>query len=333
MEKEYEIKGKKLIYKVSEKRESIWKVELDLVKELDRICKKYDLQYFLDAGSLLGAVRHKGFIPWDDDIDLLMPRKDYDKLISVAQSEIRNPYYFQHISTDPKYPGLHVKIRNSQTTAIIKSWLFTDVNQGIFIDIFPLEALPKDELEAENLYNKASVLGRAIKSYYNFDKILSLNPRIIFMLLKRRKLAKSLIKDQSDYVNKYTEYEELFKKNDYDACEKVGPLSFNFASERKIVFSKKCFEKAVWVPFENIKLPIPIGYDEVLKTYFGNDYMTPLIVPSEHGETYFDAKESYTHYLPLLRKQYALVYRVFRAVKSWFTKDNLSSLEKKLFKL
>ena len=154
MDKEYIVDVKKLFYKVSPKREKVWKIELDILMELDRICRKYDLRYFLDSGTLLGAVRHKGFIPWDDDIDLTMPRKDYDRLIEIASQELKSPYYLQHITTDPKYPGLHVKIRNTDTTAIIKSWLFTDVNQGIFIDIFPLEGLPNDPEKADELYKK-----------------------------------------------------------------------------------------------------------------------------------------------------------------------------------
>lgn len=333
MEKEYEIKGERFIYEVSEKRETIWNIELDLVKEVDRICKKYDLQFFLDAGTLLGAVRHKGFIPWDDDIDLLMPRKDYDRLIEIASKELKFPYYLQHITADPKYPGLHVKIRNSQTTAIIKSWLFTDVNQGIFIDIFPLEGLPNEPEKADELYKKSSVLGRAIKSYYNFDKILSLNPKIILMLLKRRKLAKTLIKDPHDYVKKYSEFENLFKEIDFDSCNMVGPLSFNFASERMFIFPKACFDKTLYVPFEDTFLPIPYGYDEVLKTYFGEDYMTPHMVSAEHGQTYYDPERSYTYYLPLLRKQYSLLNRIFRAIKSLYTHDSLTPLEKELYKL
>lgn len=333
MEKEYFVNGKAHYFQVSEKRQKVWDCELGIIQELERICKKYNLTYFLDAGSLLGAVRHKGFIPWDDDIDLLMPRKDYDKLIEVAGEEIKYPYFLQHITTDPKYPGLHVKIRDSRTTAIIKSWLFTDVNQGIFIDIFPLEGLPNDKNEADVLYRKASVMGRAIKSFYNFDKILSLNPRIIMMLLKRRRIAKSLITDSDDYVRQYLEFEQMFKDIDYDACNFVGPLSFNFANERVFKFPRECFSEAVYVDFENIKLPVPKDYDPVLKAYFGDDYMTPKLFPSEHGSAYYDTEKSYTHYLPLLRREYSLFNRVFRAIKSLFTKDSLSALEKELYRL
>ena len=96
MDKEYIVDGKKLFYKVSPKREKVWKIELDILMELDRICRKHDLRYFLDSGTLLGAVRHKGFIPWDDDIDLTMPRKDYDRLIEIASQELKSPYYLQH---------------------------------------------------------------------------------------------------------------------------------------------------------------------------------------------------------------------------------------------
>lgn len=307
--------------------------EIQIMKALDRFCREKGIEYSLGAGSMIGAVRHGGFIPWDDDIDLTMPRKDYDRLIEIASQELKSPYYLQHITTDPKYLGLHVKIRNTDTTAIIKSWLFTDVNQGIFIDIFPLEGLPNDPEKADELYKKSSVLGRAVKSYYNFDKILSLNPKIILMLLKRRKLAKSLIKDPHDYVKKYSEFENLFKEIDFDSCQKVGLLSFGFAYEQKFIFSKSCFDRTLYVPFEDKTLPIPCGYDEILKTYYGDDYITPRIVPTAHGQTYYDPERSYTYYLPVLRKQYSLLNRIFRAIKSLYTHDSLTPLEKELYKL
>lgn len=320
-------------FQIGPKRREIWECELDILKKFDEICKKHGLRYFLEAGTLLGAIRHHGFIPWDDDIDVSMPRKDYEKLIKIGAQEFSSPYYFQYITTDNKYPGLHVKIRNTNTTAILNSWLFTDVNQGIFIDVFPLEGVPDDESERQEQYEKASLLGRALKSYYNYDKILSLNPKIIRMLLKRRKLAKQVIKDQIEYIKKYEEYQQLFKKYDFDKCEKVGITSFLYVDGKRALYDRKDYDETIYVDFENLKLPVPIGYKHVLEMYFGEDYMIPKQIPSGHGSVYFDSNKSYKYYIPILRRQYSFVSRVIRAVMSWFTKNNLSSLEKKLYKL
>lgn len=317
----------------SEKRRKVCECELQILKKFDDICRKYNLKYFLGCGTLLGAIRHHGFIPWDDDIDIRMPRKDYDKLVKIGPQEFTEPLFFQYITTDNKYPGLHVKIRNSDTTAIIKSWLFTDVNQGIFIDIFPLDGVPNDVSEINELFKKASVLGRALKSFYNYDKILSLNPKTIFMLLKRRKRAKELIKDQNEYIKQYEAYQSLFRKNDFDLCNKVGVISVGFASSKSVFYDRAYFSDSIMVDFENLKLPVPIGYKNVLKTYFGDDYMTPKQLPSEHGPVYFDPEKSYKYYLPLLRRQYSLLSRVYRLIKSIFTHKYLTKLERDLYKL
>lgn len=318
---------------ISSKRRQVWDCELEIVMLFDSVCKKYNLKYFLEAGTLLGAVRHHGFIPWDDDIDISMPRNDYDKLLEIGPKEFKNPYFFQYISTEPKYPGLHVKIRDSRTTAIIKSWLFTNVNQGIFIDVFPLEGVPNNKKVQQDLQNKATVMGRAIKSYYNFDKILSLNPKIILMLLKRRRLAKSLIRSSDEYIYKYEQYQKMFKDIDYESCDKVGLLSFGYGSGQLFLYDKKDYSEQLYVDFDKIKLPIPIGYDHVLKTYFGQDYMVPKLLPSDHGDVYFDTERSYTYYLPILRKEYSFIRRLFRALKSCFTHDDLTKLEKELYKM
>ena len=82
-------------YTVSENMKKLWLVELDILNKLIQVCNKYGITYFADAGTLLGAVRHKGFIPWDDDIDIILPRKDYDKLLSVAKEEFQYPYYVE----------------------------------------------------------------------------------------------------------------------------------------------------------------------------------------------------------------------------------------------
>ncbi|WP_302782657.1 LicD family protein, partial [Acidaminococcus intestini] len=132
---------------VSQKRKEVWAVELDLLTEFDRVCKKYKLRYFADGGTLLGAIRHGGFIPWDDDIDLAMFRDDYDKLCSIALHEFKNPYFFQTEYTDRGSLRGHAQLRNSNTTAILRNSLNCKYkfNQGIFIDIFPMDSVTENQ--------------------------------------------------------------------------------------------------------------------------------------------------------------------------------------------
>ena len=326
-------KETKCNFDISEKRKQIWNIELELLFKLDEVCKKYNLRYWLDSGTLLGAIRHHGFIPWDDDIDLMMPRCDYDKLVKISKQEFTEPYNFQIINNDPKYAGIHAKIRNSNSTAIFKSWLFTDVNQGIFIDIFPLDGVPDKESEKVELFEKAPKLGKAIKSYYTYDHILSLNPKIVKLLLQRRKIAKSLIKDEADYVSKFNEFENLYRKYPFDDCQKVGSLVIGLCNNKEHIFDRKSFDETIYVDFEGYKLPIPIGYKNILERYFGPDYMTPKVYPSAHGYVYYDTEKSYLEYLVPLRKDYSLLSRIKRAICAKFGGSPLSKLERELYKL
>ena len=105
-------------YTVSVEMKKLWAVELDLLAEFDRVCRKHGLTYFVDSGTLLGAVRHKGFIPWDDDIDVAMFREDYRKLPRIAAQEFQHPYFFQTPFTDPGLVMGGSRLRNSDTTLI-----------------------------------------------------------------------------------------------------------------------------------------------------------------------------------------------------------------------
>ena len=113
----------------------VWAVQLSLALLLDRICKKYDLTYYMDFGTILGAVREKGFIPWDIDMDFCMMRKDYMKLLEVAPGEMPEYCTFQ-----PDFLGADcVKIRDDRTACIYVPKLDSSVSQGIFIDVAPLD--------------------------------------------------------------------------------------------------------------------------------------------------------------------------------------------------
>ena len=108
-------------YTVTRKMKEVWAVELDLLKEFKRVCNKYDLKYCADGGTLLGAIRHQGFIPWDDDLDIAMLRKDFEKLNEVAPAEFKKPYFWQTEETDKGSARGHAQLRNSDTTGIIKN--------------------------------------------------------------------------------------------------------------------------------------------------------------------------------------------------------------------
>ena len=135
-------------YEVSEKLKKIWAVELDLLNELLDVCKKHGINVQVFAGTLLGAVRHKGFIPWDDDVDVAMSREDFKKLCAVAPDEFKEPYFFQTALNDRKHFFGFGRLRNCLTTGVIRGHESPDYNNGIYIDVFPLDGFPESQYKS-----------------------------------------------------------------------------------------------------------------------------------------------------------------------------------------
>ena len=143
------------IYQISAEMKKVWAVQIDLLKELERVCNKYNIKYFACGGTLLGSVRHQGYIPWDDDIDIMMIRDEYEKLLE-HKDEFQSPYFLQTPYTDENgYFDSNIKLRNSYTTGFMPQDLHLKINKGIFIDIVPLDAIPDDEKLRKKFLNKA----------------------------------------------------------------------------------------------------------------------------------------------------------------------------------
>lgn len=277
-------------YVVSSQMKEVWAVELDLLSEFQRVCHKYDINYYACGGTMLGAARHQGFIPWDDDIDLMMYRDEYDKLCSHA-SEFKHPYFFQTEHTDKGSLRGHAQLRNSDTTGILnleykKKYKF---NQGIFIDVFPMDNIPDDELEYKlfdqelRKYKEKYFLyaGRSIRhsQYYNniLDRVLHkvLYHPCIFMM---------------DFW--YEKYERLCSMYNTNCTRKCTLLMLGHYP----LMTNKNFKNACKLKFEFLELPVPSNYDKVLLEVFG-DWHQFVKGTSMHGGVIFDTSKSYLEYL------------------------------------
>ena len=123
---------------VTEERKKLWMISLDMLLEFDRVCKKHDIKYYLMGGTLLGAIRHKGFVPWDDDTDVMMLREDYEKF-KTLEYEFQYPYFLQTPQNDPGNLYSTVRIRNSNTTMLVNMFKYEKFNQGVWLTVFPID--------------------------------------------------------------------------------------------------------------------------------------------------------------------------------------------------
>ena len=147
-------------------------IQKELLKELKEICDNNNIIYFLGGGTLLGAIRHKGYIPWDDDVDVMMPRKDYEILLEIFDDNCKeNHKILTYINTEDYYYSF-AKIVDTNTI-LHEGKLRTIKEMGIYIDIFPIDFLPDDKKKTEKIFKKYKLLYKIISAYKSFKKTRS----------------------------------------------------------------------------------------------------------------------------------------------------------------
>lgn len=228
-----------------------------MLQEIDRICKNNDISYMLFAGTMLGAVRHNGFIPWDDDLDIVLLREEYDRLLEVAPKELNQEKFFLQKEYSEHWPCHFSKLRRNNTSYIEKT-IPKDKkqHQGIYIDIFPVDNLSDNKLVQKiQFYSSKIVIAKSLhRRGYLTDSIL----KKAFILLCRLLPASPFLKVSQHRDKKDSEMVNTF----YAASSKF----------EKSVFKREWFEKTKLAGFEDREYPISLYYDEVLSTLYG-DYM------------------------------------------------------------
>ncbi|MBO5248238.1 MAG: LicD family protein [Clostridia bacterium] len=236
--------------------------QVEILGVIASVCEKYGLTYYLIGGTLLGAVRHKGFIPWDDDLDIAMPRDDYEKFLTVAQSEFGERYFLQTVYTDKNYDQLFGKVRKNGTLFLESSDKDMVKHHGIFVDIFPLDSGRREEIRKN----------KALKDFLNFSK----------KLLRRRRW-----KGQRPFGIKYALKKilsfslwllplEWLMKSRTRILRGTGDCYVNFGSQYSIekqTISKEKYDPPARLEFEGKEYQVPKDYDYVLRRIFGDHYM------------------------------------------------------------
>ncbi|UJF15204.1 LicD family protein [Jeotgalibaca sp. MA1X17-3] len=257
----------------------IQKIELEILIEFDRICRKHDIRYQLYAGTLIGAIRHKGFIPWDDDIDVSMLREDYHKFLSVVEEELSSEYFFQTHETDPNYINKFAKIRKNRTVFMEKLVEGIDMHHGFYIDIFTFDSVKLDTYKGKYqiwlLRTIDSFFKYRIKTRYEtledgFEKKKATFKYHLIKILpiSKEKVERCVLKIMTMFNDEKTEYVADLANPGEGVLE-------------KFMLRRETLEDSIDWDFEEYKFPVPRAYDEVLTRAYG-DYMQPPEVQVSH---------------------------------------------------
>ena len=272
-----------------EKMDEIHKIQIEILKSTIEVCKKLNLTYFMVHGSLLGTVTTNRFIPLDDDIDIAMPREDYEKLIKSGNSLINQKYFIQSNKTDKNYPLSFAKVRDNQTTYIADVVRNFNMHHGIFIDIFPIDFYPKNKIKAKFQFAFEKIFDVRISKKYSFDNI------------SKKKKLKQLIA----VCCCPSWYKAIKNRENLQSSTKISEyvrLTGGKPSERRI--PAEWFSSTIPMFFEGVEVLVPQDYDKYLTQIYG-DYKTRTLLENKiHDENnveinayILDTEKPYNHYL------------------------------------
>ena len=264
-----------------------WGAGLTILSEVDRICRKYEIPYYAGYGTLLGAVRSSSFIPWDDDIDLMMLRSDFNRFLSVAEKELPEELALDSLETNPDFWGMNPCVRSAVLCFHPKLFSkYREFPYHAFVDIFPLDELAEDPEEERQRENKVHLLFQMMKKVEGregepakWEEELKQIEKLFSVQLDRRRSILTQLSGVMDRV-----YQEFNGRGG-------NTLTFMpLYMMRKDRYPRAVFEKREWAPFCNLSLPIPSGYDRLLQCTYG-DYHKKVKAGGEHDYPYFKEKE------------------------------------------
>ena len=271
----------------TEQLKAIQRVETNILKAFDEVARKLNLTYFICGGTLIGAIRHKGFIPWDDDIDVMMPREDYEIFLEKGAGLLPDKYFIQNFHTDPEFPANFTKIRDNDTTFIETSVRNCDINHGVFIDIFPLDFCPDSKIRREMLLFKNRVLSLRISSAFYLPyrkhsfKWKLAYPCLLLMYPSHRRAM-------------------IARERLYRSCKHSGYIAnYGGAWGRKEIIPAQWYGEGCLLEFEGLEVSAPAEYDKWLEQVYG-DYMK--LPPEEkrvphHYVDVIDLEKSYKEHI------------------------------------
>ncbi len=260
--------------------------EFDILKTFADICDELELTYFLVCGSALGAVKYGGFIPWDDDVDVALPRADYEKFLSYAPDKLPEYLFLQNYRTDPEFPKIFSKLRDSRTAYIETDYQKLDINHGVFIDIFALDGYPSKADETVEFEKRKKKYLRLTSC--SLMPSASLRSRV----LRRALRIFGFHKRTACYLE---EYEAMIKK--YENADVYCNYG-NFRGEMEKT-PKEIYGNGREAVFEGLRVRVPSRWDEYLTEKYGAWRADP---PKDeqvghHYYTVLDLNKSYETYV------------------------------------
>ena len=266
---------------VSERRKQLWATLLGLLREFQRVCTMENLQYFAICGTALGAMRHQGFIPWDDDLDLAMPRKDYEKLKSLSK-DFKGPYCLVWPENERENGYSFLKLRDCNTTGMSKAFANLNLNHGIYLDIFPLDEVSDiSRYEGEQAKIKQLIIQNS-----NLMKVLN---NVGFSEKE---------KETDKLLQTYNEIERLATTDNGKESEYLALRTISFYPPSKMIWRSEIFIDTIDVPFEFMSIKVPVGWRELLEVNYGEWHKFPPVEQrgTWHSSVVYDPNTPFVEY-------------------------------------
>lgn len=268
----------------------IWDATLEVYREIVKICDRHDLRYYVTDGTLIGAVRHKGFIPWDDDFDMSMPRPDYEKFIEYAKTELPAHLKFVNWKNTPEFHLLFGKVQDCRREVVcdLEKRSGLKLSNGLFVDIFPIEGYPMGRLDRAYIKILNFLLTQDMNFRFTKWRDRFWKGRLLHPLGAVIALLMPHMREYSDFQSIY---EKLLLKYSYDTSEYTGRASICLHVLNRAPLAKTAWGIGRKVEFHDTEVTIPQDADAYLRPIYG-DYMKLPAVESRHPT------HSYSDYCP-----------------------------------